>query len=112
MSVALQELEPKAALQQIALPADSDQRAAGIAALSHLVWTADKSRLGMERAEFMRAVRANLTAAEQVRWREFLVFVLWLSLHLVHRGDLLFGPSEACHSYTKVLVRAFMAVLE
>lgn len=62
----LQELEPKVALQQIALPVDNVQRAAGLVSLSHLVWTADKSRLGMERADYMRAVRDNLTAAEQV----------------------------------------------
>ena len=64
----MQELEPKAALQQIALPIDSDQRAAGIATLSQFVWTAERSKLGIERAAFMRAVRDNLTAAEQVRF--------------------------------------------
>ncbi len=63
----MQELEPKAALQQIALPMNADKRAAGIATLSQLVWTADKSRLGMPRADFMRSVREQLTAAEQVR---------------------------------------------
>ena len=63
-----QELEPKAVLQQIALPIeDGDKRAAGIASLSQLVWTADNSRLGMPRADYMRAVRDQLTAAEQVR---------------------------------------------
>ncbi len=63
----MKELEPKAALQQIALPMDADKRAAGIAILSQLVWTADRSRLGMPRADFMRSVREQLTAAEQVR---------------------------------------------
>ena len=63
----MQELEPKAALQQVALPMDADKRAAGIAILSQLVWTADRSRLGMPRADFMRSVREQLTAAEQVR---------------------------------------------
>ena len=62
----LQELEPKVALQQISLPVDNVKRAAGLAQLSHLVWTSDQSRLGMERADYMRAVRDNLTAAEQV----------------------------------------------
>ena len=65
--VCMQELEPKAALQQIALPMNADKRAAGIATLSQLVWTADKSRMGMPRADFMRSVREQLTAAEQVR---------------------------------------------
>ncbi len=65
--VCMQELEPKAALQQIALPMNADKRAAGIATLSQLVWTADKSKLGMPRADFMRSVREQLTAAEQVR---------------------------------------------
>ena len=63
----MQELEPKAALQQIALPINADKRAAGIAVLSQLVWTADRSKLGMPRADFMRSVREQLTAAEQVR---------------------------------------------
>lgn len=63
----MQELEPKAALQQIALPMNADKRAAGIATLSQLVWTADRSTLGVPRADFMRSVREQLTAAEQVR---------------------------------------------
>ena len=63
----MQELEPKAALQQIALPINADKRAAGVAILSQLVWTADRSKLGMPRADFMRSVREQLTAAEQVR---------------------------------------------
>ena len=63
----MKELEPKAALQQIALPINADKRAAGIAILSQLVWTADRSKLGMPRADFMRSVREQLTAAEQVR---------------------------------------------
>ncbi|KAL0041666.1 hypothetical protein WJX79_000259 [Trebouxia sp. C0005] len=67
---ALQELEPKAALQQIALPMNADKRAAGIAILSQLVWTADTSRLGMPRADFMRSVRDQLTAAEQIQLYE------------------------------------------
>ncbi|KAL0037727.1 hypothetical protein WJX77_009734 [Trebouxia sp. C0004] len=67
---ALQELEPKAVLQQIALPMDADKRAAGIAILSQLVWTADKSRLGMPRADYMRSVRNQLTAAEQIQLYE------------------------------------------
>lgn len=62
----LQELEPKVALQQIALPVEDVRRAAGLAQLSHLVWTSDRSKLGMGRADYMRAVRDNLTAAEQV----------------------------------------------
>ena len=61
-----QELEPKAALQQISLPVESDQRAAGLASLSQLVWSADSRKLGMPREDFMRAVRDQLTAAEQV----------------------------------------------
>ncbi len=62
----MQELEPKAALQQIALPMDADKRAAGLATLSQLVWTADSARLGMPRPDYIRAVRDQLTAAEQV----------------------------------------------
>ena len=61
-----QELEPKAVLQQIALPIDSEKRAAGLAVLSRLAWTADESRLGMKRLDYMRAAREHLTAAEQV----------------------------------------------
>lgn len=61
-----QELEPKAALQQIGLPMNADKRAAGLATLSQLVWTADSSRLGQPRADYMRCVRDQLTAAEQV----------------------------------------------
>ncbi|KAL3131065.1 hypothetical protein ABBQ38_000380 [Trebouxia sp. C0009 RCD-2024] len=63
---ALQELEPKVALQQISLPVENVKRAAGLAQLSHLVWTSDSKTLGMERADYMRAVRDNLTAAEQI----------------------------------------------
>jgi len=73
----MQELEPKAALQQIALPMDADKRAAGIAILSQLVWTADRSRLGMPHADFMRSVRDQLTAAEQVRPWALLFVILW-----------------------------------
>lgn len=61
-----QELEPKAVLQQIGLPMDADKRTAGIATLSQLIWTADSSRLGRPRADYMRCVRDQLTAAEQV----------------------------------------------
>lgn len=63
----MQELEPKVALQQIALPVDDVQRAVGLALLTQLVWKADKSKLGMERADYMQIVRDNLTAAEQVQ---------------------------------------------
>lgn len=62
----MQELEPTVALQQISLPVENVKRAAGLAQLSHLVWTSDSKTLGMERADYMRAVRDNLTAAEQV----------------------------------------------
>ncbi len=79
----MQELEPKAALQQIALPMNADKRAAGIAILSQLVWTADRITLGMPRADFMRSVREQLTAAEQVRPSALFIQTIIMTLALL-----------------------------
>ncbi|KAK9819960.1 hypothetical protein WJX72_004490 [[Myrmecia] bisecta] len=69
---ALEELSPKVAFLQISLPTDAanaEQRAAGLATLSALAWRPGFSfaALNMGRGEFLRAARAQLTAAEQVQ---------------------------------------------
>lgn len=62
----LQELAPKVALQQLALPLNDLQRLAGIATLKGFVWHANVSQLKKPRADYMQAVRDQMTAEEQV----------------------------------------------
>ena len=64
----LQELAPKVALQQLSLPTDDMRRQEGLTALRGFVWDADRTQLQRPRTEYMRDVRDQMTALEQVSY--------------------------------------------
>lgn len=63
----LQELAPKVALQQLSLPMEDLRREKGLAGLRSLAWQAEGSHLKRPRTEYMRDVRDQMTAQEQVQ---------------------------------------------
>ena len=62
----MQEIQPKVALQQLALPLEDEKRREGKATLARLAWASDDTRLGMPRIDYMRMASEVLTAQEQV----------------------------------------------
>ena len=62
----MQEIQPKVALQQLAVPLEDEKRREGKATLAQLAWASDDARLGMPRIDYMRMAREHLTAQEQV----------------------------------------------